>query len=116
MVVGCASVRGTSHPDRTIVARTQRHWRDDPELMALPLPAPASTQSIEPDPSRLAPHRIKRCTYRRLISLDRARERIYEVECLYPDRKVPIPLGDLNSAMPICNACAAAHIFRPDED
>ncbi len=116
MVVGCASVRGTSRPDRTIVAPTQRHWRDDPELMALPLPAPASTQSIEADPSRLAPHRIKRCTYRRLISLDRARERIYEVECLYPDRKVPIPLGDLDSAMPICNACAAAHIFRPDED
>ena len=63
--------------------------------MALPLPAPTSTQSPETDPSRLAPHRIKRCTYRRLISLDRARERIYEVECLYPDRKVPIPLGDL---------------------
>ena len=84
--------------------------------MALPLPAPTSTQSPETDPSRLAPHRIKRCTYRRLISLDRARERIYEVECLYPDRKVPIPLGDLDSAMPICNACTAAHIFRPDED
>ena len=67
MVVGCASVRETSRPDRTIVARTQRHWREDPELMALPLPAPASTQSIEADPSRLAPHRIKRCTYRRLI-------------------------------------------------
>ena len=100
----------------TIVAPTHRHWRQRPEAMALPLPAPTSTQSPESDPSRLAPHRIKRCTYRRLISLDRARERIYEVECLYPDRKVPIPLGDLDSAMPICNACAAAHIFRPDED
>jgi hypothetical protein len=84
--------------------------------MALPLPAQAGTQPPEADPLRLAPHRIRRCTYRRLISLDRVRERIYEVECLYPDRKVPIPLGDLDSAMPICNACAAAHIFRPDED
>jgi len=84
--------------------------------MALPLPAQASAPTTDADPLRLAPHRIKRCTYRRLISLDRVRERIYEVECLYPDRKVPIPLGDLDSALPICNACAAAHIFRPDED
>ena len=84
--------------------------------MALPLPAQADAPLHEVDPLRLAPHRIKRCTYRRLISLDQARERIYEVECLYPDRKVPIPLGDLDSAMPICNACTAAHIFRPDED
>jgi hypothetical protein len=84
--------------------------------MALPLPAPSSTQSPDTDPSRLAPHRIKRCTYRRLISLDRAHERIYEVECLYPDRKVPIPLGDLEAATPICNSCVAPHIFRPDED
>jgi hypothetical protein len=29
---------------------------------------------------------------------------------------VPIPLGDLESAIPICNACIAPHIFRPDED
>ncbi len=85
--------------------------------MALPTTAPvAEAASHENDPSRLAPHRIRRCTYRRLISLDRARERIYEVECLYPDRRLPIPLGDLDSSMPICNACTAAHIFRPDED
>ena len=85
--------------------------------MALPTTAPvADVASHENDPSRLAPHRIRRCTYRRLISLDRARERVYEVECLYPDRRLPIPLGDLDSSMPICNACTAAHIFRPDED
>jgi hypothetical protein len=84
--------------------------------MALPLPAPVAVDAPENDPSRLAPHRIKRCTYRRLVSLDRAKERIYEVECLFPDRKVPVPLGDLDSAMPVCNACTAAHIFRPDED
>lgn len=84
--------------------------------MALPLPTPIAAEALEPDPSRLAPHRIKRCTYRRLISLERTQERIYEVECLYPDRKVPVPLGDLDSALPICNACTAGHIFRPDED
>ncbi|HEY2916077.1 MAG TPA: hypothetical protein VGI98_02575 [Candidatus Limnocylindrales bacterium] len=81
--------------------------------MAMPLSVePLAT----PDPLRLAPHRIKRCTFRRMIKVDAGRERVYDVECLYPDRKVPIPLGDLESATPICNACAALHIFRPDED
>lgn len=84
--------------------------------MALPMTAPQALEHPDNDPARLAPHRIKRCTYRRLVSLERAKERIYEVECLFPDRKVPVPLGDLDAAMPVCNACTAAHIFRPDED
>jgi hypothetical protein len=69
-----------------------------------------------PDPLRLAPHRIKRCTFRRMIQVEARGERVYDVDCLYPDRKVAIPLGDLESATPICNACTAMHIFRPDED
>ena len=87
----------------------------DQSEMALPLTA---TDSAAPDAdaTRLAPHRVKRCNYRRLISLERPNERVYEVECLYPDRKLPIPLGDLDSCIPICNACTAAHIFRADED
>ena len=84
--------------------------------MALELATPVSQPPPEADLSRLAPHRIKRCTYRRLISLDRPHERIYEVECLYPDRKVPVPIGDLDTSTPVCNACTAAHIFRADED
>jgi hypothetical protein len=80
--------------------------------MALPLPiVPA-----DPEAYRLAPQRIKRCTFRRLISVDTAGERMYDVECLLPDRRVPIPLGHLESAAPICNACTAPHTFRPDED
>jgi hypothetical protein len=67
-------------------------------------------------PSGLAAQRIRRCTYRRLIQLDVVGERISDVECLFPDRRLPIPLGDLDSATPICNGCSAAHIFRPDED
>jgi len=81
--------------------------------MALPL----SVEPVAlPDPSHLAPHRIKRCTYRRLIRVDQKGDRVYDVECLYPDRKLPIPLGDLEAAIPVCNACTASHIFRPDED
>ncbi len=84
--------------------------------MALTVATTEHARGPEGDASRLAPHRIKRCTFRRLVSIDRPNERVYEVECLYPDRRVPIPLGDLDSCLPICNACTAAHIFRADED
>jgi hypothetical protein len=80
--------------------------------MALPLPV----VTRDPDPSRLAPQRIKRCTFRRLIQLESGADRLYDVECLLPDRRVPIPLGHLDAATPICNACTAPHTFRPDED
>jgi hypothetical protein len=80
--------------------------------MALPIPIIPQ----QPDAFHLAPHRIKRCTFRRLINVEVGGERVYDVECLYPDRKVPIPLGDLEAAAPVCNSCAAPHIFRPDED
>ena len=80
--------------------------------MALPLPVIPP----QPDAFHLAPHRIKRCTFRRLINVESGSDRVYDVECLYPDRKLPIPLGDLETATPICNTCVAPHIFRPDED
>lgn len=87
--------------------------REGPDLfMALQLPVIPS----QPDAFHLAPHRIRRCTFRRLINVEVGAERVYDVECLYPDRKVPIPLGDLEAATPICNACVAPHTFRPDED
>lgn len=68
------------------------------------------------EPGNLAAHRIRRCTFRRLIQIDAPGERMYEVECLFPERRVPLPLGDLESAKPICNACVATGVFRPDED
>ena len=80
--------------------------------MALPRP----DTLVEPSPSGLAAYRIRRCTFRRLIQLEVARERVTDVQCLYPDRRLPVHLGNLESATPICNACTAAHIFRPDED
>lgn len=84
--------------------------------MALQIASITASPTPMGETSTLAPHRIKRCNYRRLISLDRPHERVYEVECLYPDRKLPVPLGDLDSSLPICNACTAPHIFRADED
>lgn len=80
--------------------------------MALPL----STTNEDADPYRLAPHRIRRCTFRRLIQVEARGQRMYDVECLFPDRRIPIPIGDLDAAMGTCNTCTAAHIFRPDED
>ena len=64
----------------------------------------------------LAAPRIKRCTFRRVTGVDRGRERTYDVDCLFPDRSLPMPLGDMEGALPICNACTAAGIFRADED
>lgn len=90
----------------------RRRSRGRTDSMALPLP----TLTQEPGSYGLAAHRIRRCTFRRLIAVDATGERVYDVDCLFPDRKRPIPLGDLDSATPICNGCTAPHIFRPDED
>ena len=80
--------------------------------MAIPQPiAPLAREAYH-----LAEPRIRRCTFRRLTATESGAERIYDVECLFPERRLPIPLGDLESATPICNACTADHIFRPDED
>ena len=83
---------------------------DPPMAIELPLAPPMH------DLYRLADQRVRRCTFRRLVAVKVGAERIYEAECLFPERRVPIPLGDLETALPICNSCTAAHIFRPDED
>lgn len=80
--------------------------------MALELPVIPTA----PTSYHIAEARIRRCTFRRLIQVTSAPDRVYDVECLFPERRVPIPLGDLETATPICNSCTAAHIFRPDED
>jgi hypothetical protein len=60
--------------------------------------------------------RIRRCTYRRLSRVSSGAAPMYDVSCLYPDRRLPLPLGDMTSSLPICAECSAGHIFRPDED
>ena len=84
---------------------------EDASAMAFAEPTVAPT----PEPFLAAP-RIKRCTFRRVTAVDRRSERTYDVDCLFPDRALPMPLGDLEGAMPICNACTAKGIFRADED
>ncbi len=77
-----------------------------------------------PDPvaSPCEAPRVRRCTFRRLSRLDGSAlaglEEVaaYEVSCLYPDRRLPLPLGDLESSAGICAVCTADHVFRPDED
>jgi hypothetical protein len=56
--------------------------------MALPLPVIPP----QPDAYHLAPHRIKRCTFRRLIDVEAGADRVYDVECLFPDRKYASPV------------------------
>ncbi len=60
--------------------------------------------------------RIRRCTYRKLSRVEVSGKSGYEVSCLYPDRRLPVPLGDAESSLAICRTCRADHIFRPDED
>ena len=64
---------------------------------------------------RSAPH-IRRCNFRRMALLRRGASPLYEVECLRAESAAPLPLGDLETARPICDTCEATNIFRPDED
>ena len=116
-MLGSAAVGYSTLPSgvvvrRALLLRPPSPGRRDTTQMALLQPLPQT----DPSAYHLAAHRIRRCTFRRLIQVDGGPERVYDVECLYPERRMPIPLGDLETAMPICNACTAAHIFRPDED
>jgi hypothetical protein len=63
--------------------------------------------------------RLRRCTFRRLEPSDtesrRSMPATYAVSCLYPAPEGPLALGDVAAAMPVCAACTATGIFRPDE-
>ncbi len=95
--------------------------------MALAQPRPSPINPM-PRPGALPPMlsisadggRLRRCTFRRITVAAAAPSRrslpLYDVACLYPSRESSIPLGDLDSARAICDACAATGIFRPDED
>ncbi len=77
---------------------------------------PQRVTELEPIAAPVHAPRIRRCTFRRLGRISAAGETWYEATCLYPDRRMSLPLGDLESSAEICAACTANHIFRPDED
>jgi hypothetical protein len=61
---------------------------------------------------------LRRCTFRRVTAVHatEARPASYEVACMFPDRKRPVPLGDIGRARPVCAACTYQGIFRADSD
>jgi hypothetical protein len=77
--------------------------------MALPEPM---TQAMP----QMDPLHLRRCWFRRMTRVEAAELSVYDVECLFPDRKASIPLGDLETARPICSSCQAPGVFRPDEE
>ena len=74
-----------------------------------------------PAPEMVTPvGRLRRCTFRRIDRVaalpGRPDRTDYEVMCLYGDSDSPQTLGDISAARPVCDACCASGIFRPDED
>jgi hypothetical protein len=59
---------------------------------------------------------IRRCTFRRLGRISDHPQAGYEVSCLYPNRRLALPIGDQETSRAVCASCAATQIFRPDED
>jgi hypothetical protein len=59
---------------------------------------------------------IRRCWVRHVsIVPDDGAPRV-QVDCLLGGREHPLPLGTMDEAREICNACTATTIWRPDED
>ena len=61
---------------------------------------------------------LRRCTFRRISTVEATAHEParYEVACMFPDRKKPVPLGDVERARPVCASCTYQGIFRADSD
>ena len=58
--------------------------------------------------------RIRRCTVRHVTILPGGRQ--VQVDCLLGGRDYPLPLGTMEEAREICNACTARSVWREDEE
>jgi hypothetical protein len=58
---------------------------------------------------------IRRCSVRHVSILPTTPASV-QVDCLLGGRDHPLPLGTLDEARPICNACTARSVWREDED
>jgi hypothetical protein len=95
--------------------------------VARPIPIPAITRPTEVAQAQ-SPHaqaqadvttstRFRRCTFRRVaVTAMSGSLPVYQVDCMYPDRVTPLPLGNLAAAHPVCAACTNPGIFRADSD
>lgn len=59
--------------------------------------------------------RIRRCSVRHVAILPGEPTSV-EVTCLLGGPEHPLPLGTMEEARPICNACTARSVWREDED
>lgn len=59
--------------------------------------------------------RIRRCSVRH-VSIVPGEVAGVEVTCLLGGIDHPLPLGSMDEARPICNACTARSVWREDEE
>jgi hypothetical protein len=60
--------------------------------------------------------RIRRCRVRHVSIVAGAATPRVQVDCLLGGRDYPLPLGTMDEARAICNACTATTVWRADED
>jgi len=59
--------------------------------------------------------RIRRCSVRH-VSIVSGSPPSVQVDCLLGGVEHSLPLGTMDEARPICNACTARSVWREDED
>ena len=59
--------------------------------------------------------RIRRCSVRH-VSIVPGEPPTIQVDCLLGGMDHPLPLGTMDEARQICNACTARSVWREDED
>lgn len=70
---------------------------------------------IEGTAERRSPRRIRRCSVRH-VTIVPGDPPVVQVDCLLGGRDHPLPLGTMDEARPICNACTARSVWREDEE
>jgi hypothetical protein len=60
--------------------------------------------------------RIRRCTVRHVAIVPGEDSPTVQVDCLLGGNDHPLPLGTMEDARLICNACTARSVWREDED
>jgi len=60
--------------------------------------------------------RIRRCRVRHVAIAPGPHGGMVQVTCLLGGLEHPLPLGTMDEARPICNACTARTVWRADEE